>query len=234
MTQPLISCIIPVFNGERFLGEAIESILAQSYPKLEILVVDDGSTDQSRAVAEAFGQRVRCVSQENAGPSAAKNRGIVESTGEYVAFLDADDVWEPEKLKLQMGLFAQRPDLDIAVSLVQNFWDDEVRHEEARFRDHRISRPLPGFSAGTLLTPRTVFNRIGPFDPGLAHGEAVEWFARARAAGLTMEMIPRPLLRRRMHAGNRSRVMQGASRDEFVELVKALLDRRRSRGSGNE
>ena len=233
MKGPLISCVIPVFNGERFLREAIESILAQSYESVEIVVVDDGSTDGSREVAATFGARVRSISQENAGPAAAKNTGIEESTGAYLAFLDADDLWVPEKLELQMERFAARPELDISVGQVQNFWDEEVRHEAARFRDHRISRPLPGFSAGTLLAPRSVFDRLGPFDPGRAHGDAVEWFARARAAGLTVEMIPRPLLRRRMHAGNRSRVRQDESRDEFLDLVKTLLDRRRGREPGN-
>ncbi|NOZ95656.1 MAG: glycosyltransferase family 2 protein [Acidobacteria bacterium] len=235
MKGPLISCIIPVFNGEKYLGEAIESILAQSYRHVEIVVVDDGSTDRSREVAGSFGPPVRSLHQENAGPAAAKNTGIEGSRGDYLAFLDADDLWAPEKLEVQLGRFQARPDLHISVSFVRNFWEAELAGEEERFRDHRIARPLPGYSAGTLLAPRAVFDRIGLFDRNLKHADAVEWFARARSAGLTMEMLPQALLRRRLHPNNRSRMMQDGSREEFLDLVKkAIEDKRRGKESKAE
>ena len=102
MTPGLISCVIPVFNGERYLGEALESVLAQSYQPLEVIVVDDGSTDETAEVARRYGERVRYVWQPNAGETAARNLGLTAAHGEFIAFLDADDVWDSEKLERQI------------------------------------------------------------------------------------------------------------------------------------
>ena len=96
-----VSTIIPVFNGARYLGEAIESVMVQTHPALDVIVVDDGSTDGSAAVAQSFGDRVFTVRQQNLGQAAALNAGLALATGEYVAFLDADDLWEPEKAARQ-------------------------------------------------------------------------------------------------------------------------------------
>jgi len=103
---PRISVIIPVFNGERFLGEAIKSALSQTLPPYEILVIDDGSTDGSAQLAESFGPPVRVIRQENRGEAAARNRGIDAAQGDWIAFLDCDDVWKPEKLALQAALLS--------------------------------------------------------------------------------------------------------------------------------
>src|SRR5262245_20840904 len=103
MTESLISCIVPVFNGERYLGEAIESILKQSYRPIEIIIADDGSTDDTVTVAARYGTQIRYLRQSNAGPAAARNLGLSVAAGEFVAFLDADDIWHPEKLARQMA-----------------------------------------------------------------------------------------------------------------------------------
>jgi len=104
--KPLrISVVIPVFNGERFLGEAIRSALSQTLPPHEVLVIDDGSTDGSAGLAESFGPPVRVIRQENRGEAAARNHGIEAAEGDWIAFLDSDDVWKPEKLALQAQLF---------------------------------------------------------------------------------------------------------------------------------
>ncbi len=116
MNSPLISCIVPVFNGERYLREALDSIFAQTYRPLEILVADDGSTDRTPYIAAAFGNRLRYLRQDNQGPAAARNLGIRAATGEFIAFLDADDVWHPEKLERQMARFQVRPELDYCVT----------------------------------------------------------------------------------------------------------------------
>src|SRR5690349_1953676 len=126
MKLPLISCIIPVFNGERYLAEAIESILKQSYRPLEIIISDDGSADRTAAVANGFSDHVRYIWQPNAGQAAARNTGLASSHGEFVAFLDADDLWHREKLERQMGRFRARPELDYCLAHVQNFWIPEL------------------------------------------------------------------------------------------------------------
>lgn len=128
-----ISCIIPVFNGERYLAEAVESILAQTYPPCEVIIADDGSTDGTAEIATGYSARVRHVRQENLGAAAARNLGLHAAVGEFVAFLDADDLWHVEKLARQVARFRQRPELDFCISHLQNFWIPELATEKARF-----------------------------------------------------------------------------------------------------
>lgn len=227
MEQALITCIIPVYNGERYLREAIDSIFQQTYPSLELIVADDGSTDRTRAVIASYGDKIRCLSQPNSGPATARNLGVRAATGEYVAFLDADDVWHPEKLERQIARFDARPGLDCCVTHVQNFWVPESRDEEERFRDHRVSKPLPGYVTQTLLARRRLFQAVGLFDTTLDHGDSTDWFIRAEQYGAVMELMPDVLLYRRLHQTNRSRLLASNSRDEFLKIVKAHLDHQR-------
>jgi glycosyltransferase involved in cell wall biosynthesis len=227
MSDPLVSVIVPVYNGERFLREAIESILAQTYSPIEVIVVDDGSTDDTAEIARSFGDRVRCIRQANAGPAVARNNGLAAATGEFVAFLDADDTWTSEKLARQLACFDADPDLGICVTHVQNVWEREMAAEEARFRDHPRSRPIPGYVTQTLLARRDVFDRVGPFDVALGHGDATDWFMRAERAGIRRTLLPDVLVHRRLHRDNLSRRESAASREEFLKLVKASLDRKR-------
>ena len=108
MGKFLVSCIVPVYNGERYLREALDSILAQTYRPLEIIVADDGSADGTAGVVATFGDQVRYVRQHNQGPSSARNLGIRVPTGDFIAFLDADDLWHPEKLARQIARFQTR------------------------------------------------------------------------------------------------------------------------------
>ncbi len=227
MGPHLISCVVPVFNGERYLREALESILAQTYRPLEIIVADDGSTDGTPAIVASFGDQVRYARRSNAGPAAARNLGLGAAQGQFVAFLDADDLWHPEKCARQMARFCARPELDLCVSHLQNFWVPELREEEARFRDHRLSRPLPGYLTVTLLARRSMFERVGPFDATFRHVHDSEWFLRADEQGAVTELLPDVLAYRRLHLTNRTRRLGPASRDEYLGLVKAYLDRRR-------
>lgn len=227
MNGPAVSCVIPVFNGERFLADAIDSVLAQSGCDVEVIVVDDGSTDATADVVEAFGSRVRYVRQDNRGPSAALGAGIALATGDFFASLDADDLWVEGKLERQLGVFEARPELDLCVAHVQNFWEAEVAEEEARQSGHRRAKPIEGFTFGTLVARRAAVERVGPPDPDLLHGYAAEWFLRARTTGLTVDVLPDVLLRRRLHRGNRSRARAAQNRDAFLDLVKARMDERR-------
>lgn len=233
MTVPLVSCIIPVYNGADFLAEAVTSVLAQRHPALEVVVVDDGSTDDTPRVAASFGERVRYVRQDNAGPAVARNTGLAKTRGELVAFLDADDRWHETKLARQMAALEAQPELDYVVALVQNFWTDAAAAAREQARDHPRSKPIPGFVTGTLLARRAVFDRVGRFAPERSHTDATEWFLRARAAGAREAVVPEVLLYRRMHDRNRSLEMSAGSTDEFLRLLKTSLDQRRAvQGSG--
>ena len=227
MSAPLISCIVPVFNGERYLEETLDSIHQQTYRPVEVIVVDDGSTDGTAAVVAAYGERVIYLYQRNAGPAAARNLGLDRASGELVAFLDADDLWQPEKLARQMAEFEARPDLDLCITQVQNFWVSELKQEEESFRNHRVSKPLPGYAASALLARRSVFAVVGNFNASMEHGHTIDWFLRASDCGMTVKVLPQVLVYRRLHHKNRSRMSAPHSREEFLRLVKAHLDRRR-------
>lgn len=227
MEAPLVSCIVPVFNGERYLGEALNSILGQTYRPLEIIVADDGSTDGTAALAAGYREHVRYLAQATAGPAAARNLGLRAARGEFVAFLDQDDLWHPEKLARQTTWFQVRPDLDLSVTHVRLFWMPELIQEEARYRGHRRAQTLPGYATTTLLARRQLFETVGQFNTALWFGDATEWFLRAAEHGAGMELLPDVLTYHRMHTTNLSRRRAHASRDEYVQIVKASLDHRR-------
>jgi glycosyltransferase involved in cell wall biosynthesis len=227
VAAPLVSCIVPVLDGERYLRESLDSILGQTYAPLEAIVADDGSTDGTAALVAAYGDRVRYLFQPNAGPAAACNLGLGAARGEFVAFLAADDLWHPEKLARQMARFAARPELDLSLAHLSNFWMPEVAEEARRFEHERLARPVPGYTCVTLLARRALFERVGGFDPALQHGVDFEWFLRAGEHGAVMELLPDVLVFRRLHRDNRSRRLAADSRDTFVRLVKHSLDRRR-------
>ena len=200
-----------VFNGERYLTETLESILEQSYRPIEVLVVDDGSTDGTAEIIADYGDRVIGLAQRNAGHAAARNRGLERALGAFIAFLDADDLWHREKIERQMERFRSRPELEYCLSQVQNFWMPEVVQEQDWAQSQRYAQALPGYSTVTLLARRALFERIGTFDPELQHGDDTEWFLRVEDGGAIGEILPEVLVYRRLHEANRSRERAGAS-----------------------
>ena len=237
MTPSLISCIVPVFNGEIYLAEALGSILNQTYGPLEIIVADDGSTDGTAALASRHSARVRYVWQPNSGAAAARNLGLTAAKGEFVAFLDADDLWHPDKLTRQSNCFQDHPELDLCVTHLQNFWIPELENEKQRFQGHRLAEVLPGYLTSTLLARRAFFDRIGRFDPAFRLGDGTDWFLRAAECGAVMELLPDVLLYRRIHQANismepGSRNMTAPMRNAQLQAVKASLDRRRQQSDG--
>jgi glycosyltransferase involved in cell wall biosynthesis len=232
MNNPLISCIVPVYNGARFLREALDSIMAQTYRPVEIIVVDDGSTDDSAKIAQQYPAPIRLHSQANAGPAAARNRGVGLACGEFLAFLDADDLWHPEKLEGQMARLRQRPELAFCVTHIQNFWIPELRAEKDQFEGSRLAEPLPGYNAPTLLVRSTAFRLVGEFCESMPHTSEPDWFLRAAEVGALGELLPDILVRRRLHHANRSRLRSSSSRDEYLRFIKARLDRKRQEQHG--
>lgn len=232
MNGPLVSCIVPTYNGAAYLSEALDSILAQTVQPLDVIVADDGSTDATLEVAARYGERVRVVTQPNGGPAAARNLGVRAATAAFLAFLDQDDVWHPGKLELQLSRFAARPELDVSIAHVQRFWTSELEDQATSFRGRRVAKPLPGYITGTFLVRRRVFEVVGLFDVGVRYADSMEWFLRATDRGMISELLPDVLLRHRMHGRNLSQSEGDDSRDEFLRLIKASLDRKRALPQG--
>lgn len=228
MTPGTVSCVLPVFNGAAHLRDALDSVLAQRH-LLEIVAVDDGSTDASAEILARYAPRVRVVRQANAGPAAARNTGIREARGAFLAFLDQDDRWHPDKLARQMERFERRAHLDVVVSHVESFWDEDV----VRGADQPRAGAVPGYISGTMLARRDVFDRIGVFDPGIWYVDSLDWFARAAEASLAIELMPDVLLYHRVHGGNLSRRGE-QSRAECLRILKRALDRRRLSAAAQE
>lgn len=227
MTQEaLISCIVPVHHGERYLQEALDSILGQTYRPLEIIVADDGSTDGTPEVAASYGEQIRLLTQATAGPAATRNLGLSAAQGEFVAFLDADDLWHPEKLARQIARIQIRPELDLCVTHVRVFWTSDLIGEETCYQGHPRTQPVPGYTTTTLLARRILFETVGHFNTALWFADATDWFLRAAERGAVMELLSDVLVYHRMHQANLTRRLTSASRDEFLRVVKASLDRR--------
>lgn len=218
---------MPAYNAERWLGDALASVFAQTYAPIETIVVDDGSTDGTPDVIAGHGERVVGLRQANAGPATALNRAILASRGEFLAFLDADDLWPPRKLELQMTRLAAAPDLAACYGLVQNFWTDDVKIEAEALRGHRILDPIPGLVTGTLLARRSTFERLGLF-VDQRHAYALDWALRLKHARLPHEVLDEVLLLRRYHAANMSRDGGARSREQVLDLLKRNLDAGRS------
>ena len=223
---PLVSVVMPVYNGGRYLVEAVESVLAQSYRLLELILVDDGSTDGSADLACGFGTALRYEYQANAGQSAARNRGIQLARGPLLAFLDDDDYWSTGKLALQVAVLASDPSVDAVFGHVRQFVSPDLDREAAgRVRYH--AEVMPGYAPGTMLIRREAFDRVGLFDPQWRVGEFVHWYARAVEAGLRTVLLPDIVLHRRVHDDNQG-IKQRDQSVQYVRILKATLDRRRA------
>jgi glycosyltransferase involved in cell wall biosynthesis len=232
VSDGLVSCVIPVHNGARYLREALDSVEGQTYRAIEVIVVDDGSTDDSAAVAAGHPASARVHAQPNAGPAAARNRGVRAARGEYLAFLDADDLWHPEKVARQVARFRARPELGFSVTHVQNFWSPELAPAARALDGPRPAGPLPGYVAPALLVRAATFAAVGEFNEARPHTSEPDWFLRAAQRGVVGELLPDALVRRRLHDANRSRIRGAHSTEEYLRLVKATLDRKRRENPG--
>jgi glycosyltransferase involved in cell wall biosynthesis len=227
MTAVRISVIIPAFNAARTIEETIASVLAQERPPEEILLVDDGSTDDTGSRAARLSPLVRVLGQANLGPPAATNRGIREAAGTHLAFIDADDLWSPDKLARQAAAFADDPMLDAVFGHMHSFACPSATDDERR-QWHIPSEPQAGWMLGTLLVKRTAIDRVGILDERFRIGAAIEWLARMREQELRLRMLDAVMLHRRIHAGSLSQ--RSDTRDKgYLQLIRARLQERRGR-----
>jgi glycosyltransferase involved in cell wall biosynthesis len=225
VAAPLVSVIVPCFNAAPYLAETIQSILGQGHAPLETIVVDDGSTDGSGAIAQSFGEKVIYRRQANQGISSARNTGLEDCRGDVIAFLDADDLWTDRSLAVRLAALVGTPEAGCVYGGVEQFISLDVSEAE---RSHIVCPPKPrqGRIAGALIVTRNAFERIGYFDRNFRQGEMMDWVARAEEARVMTVSIDAVVLRRRIHTNNTVRQNREQQTD-YLQVLKALLDRRR-------
>jgi glycosyltransferase involved in cell wall biosynthesis len=223
-----VSVIIPVRDGAAYISSAIESVLGQTEPPAELLVIDDGSTDETaNIVSRFFSCGVRLVQQLPKGAAAARNCGTALARHELLAFLDADDVWTSSKLEQQCAEMRSDATLDMVFGHVRQFVSSDVE-PATRARLRCPEESVPGPHVGTMLIRRESFERVGPFGTEWSVGEFLDWYGRAQLIGLREKMIPKVLLERRLHSANQG-VLKRSDRGDYVRIVKKILDCRRKR-----
>lgn len=218
---PKISVIIAVYNGEKYIKEAIDSLLAQTYPSLEIIVIDDGSQDGTEKIVKGYGEALRYFFQPNQGQPVAMNLGLSLARGKYVTFLDADDIYTPTKLALQIEFLEKNPHLNHVFGHIEHFLSPDIPAEEK----HKWKCPQkiqPTFSAATGLFEKALFDEVGGFNPEQRIGNFIEWYIRAKKKGLTEAIIPEKVLMRRIHQNNMTSNTPGAAL-EYLKIIKASL-----------
>lgn len=212
-----VSVIIPAFNAERFLSATLDSAQKQSVPPAEIIVVDDGSTDATADIAKHF--QVRYIHKANEGISSARNTGLRAARGDYISFIDADDLWPADKLERQLAHVRANPDFGIVLGMIQTIDAEGNPLDEAFYIPH----------LGTALIKRSVIDKVGYFDTSLAQAEDSDWFFRAMETDICISVLENVLLFYRRHQNNITANPQ-LSRAYWMKAIHMSLQRRRNSG----
>ena len=229
MKLPLVSVVVPVFNGERFLAEALASICDQDYGEFEIIVVDDGSTDGSAEIARSF-DRVQYMRRKHQGIASAWNSGMETSNGEFVAFLAQDDLWTPNKLSVQVRYMVDHPSLRYTVARARCFLEPGCAVPSG-FRRELLQQDRVAWVVETMLARKSLFELMGGFDASLSTVEDVDWFLRARDANAPMAVIPEVLLYRRIHDENFSYRVVEENAQNLLRVMRRSIVRRRGQNT---
>jgi glycosyltransferase involved in cell wall biosynthesis len=230
-SKPLVEVVIPLFNQKQFVGQAIESILNQSYPNIEIIVVNDGSTDKPSSVLEKYENNIMVVDQENKGLSAARNTGIRHSSGEYLQFLDADDILHRDKIKLQLELSKNRHAMISYCEIAQ--YENDTRRTSLNYigeiRDmfphlYNLWHPYP-LPIHSLLMSREIFEQFGSFDEELKANEDRHFLSKIAASKTNFEYFPLIGGFRRLHKHNMNKDKLHVIRNtiEYYRKINAEL-----------
>jgi glycosyltransferase involved in cell wall biosynthesis len=227
---PFLTVIVPVYNAERHIAAAIQSILEEQYPSLEILVIDDGSTDRSAEILRGFPE-VTYYYQDNRGPASARNRGIRLAQGEFILFLDADDLFPKGKIRQQLSYFDQKPEIELTIGKSQVFFEEGANTSVIRFPDetHQVLNVL----LGSGLYRKTAFEKVGELDENLRFGEDFDWFNRVREQEVPLLVTNDITLHYRRHSTNMTREIELVKLNA-IQLLKRSLDRRRKEGEIRE
>lgn len=225
-----VSVVIPVYNAAPYIKECIESVLAQTHQPQQVLVINDGSTDQSTEMLLPYAQKglIQLQTRENRGVASTLNEAIDLAEGDLIAFLDADDVWLPHKLHQQVDCLQTNPSLDACFGYVRQFISPDLS-PAVQAGIHCPPEAQPGWLKQTMLIRRSAFQQTGLFSTKYHTGDFIDWFMRATEAGFAYTMLPVTVTLRRLHRSGLASQQQ--YQKEFVHILKAALDRRASHSS---
>ncbi len=220
-----ISVIVPLYNAENYIVDALNSILNQTLKPFEIIVINDGSTDKSLSKIELFGNKIKIIHQQNKGAGAARNEGIKIANGAYLAFLDADDLWIEDKLEKQFDFLKKYPETEMISGIVEQFISPELSIEDTN-KLNPLLKNMPGYLPGAIFIKKSDFLKVGYFNENLHLGEFIDWYSRAKDIGINHHVLPDTFLKRRIHNNN-----MGIYKKEYVKdyltVLRASLERKR-------
>jgi len=219
----MVSVIVAVYNGADYLNLALESVLKQSHRNIEIIIVDDGSTDNTAELARSYIDRpsVRYIYQANGGHGAALNTGVSNANGEFLSFIDHDDLWDIDKLHIQLNTFIDDPSLDVVFSYQKSFADNNAAERLSFVRD-----PVPGYTPATMLIRTSSFHKVGLFNTEIKKGYFFPWYDRLDLLGLKKLLIPDLLYHRRVHGQNISIGRDNKDYKDYFSALRAIRNQR--------
>jgi glycosyltransferase involved in cell wall biosynthesis len=224
-----VSVIVPVYNCERYMAEAIGSVIGQAYRPIEVIVVDDGSTDGTAALVKSLDVTIRYIYQRNRGPAAARNRGLAMARGDVIAFLDADDYWPTNKLEIQLKYLKENPGIEVVMGRIQCI--GMFTEAESKIRFEGPDNTIVSVNLGSGIFRKSVFDKVGVFDESLRYFEDHDWFLRAREEGISMAILKATTLYYRLHENNTSRTKR-ITEPNMIHVLKKSIDRRRKQNRG--
>ena len=224
--NPLVTIIIPVFNCEKYIGEAIQSVLIDDYRCKEIIVVNDGSTDNTSKIISTF-DNITIIAQPNQGVSKARNTAIQFASGEFVTYLDADDIWMPGRLANCVNFFDENPETDFVLGLQQMFLEEGAAKPPS-VKQEWLENYTEASNNGVIMVRKNCYQKIGLFDTSLKNGEDTEWLLRARDAGLISERAPFVFIKRRIHEKNLSVGQSTEYKKMLFKIIRESVQRKTS------
>ncbi len=227
-TPRSLSVVVPAYNAASYLEEALESILTQSHPPDEVLVVDDGSEDNTVSIAARFSAPVQVLQQAKKGPWAARNLAVERAAGSILAFADADDICEYMRFERQLNALSTADSSALVFGHMEEFLDRSRR--DLQSTPSATTRVVPGLCPGTMMLTRASFVRCGPFPTQYKAAGFLEWYMHAKEKGVNTIMLNEIVLRRRIHNANSGLFENDSAPSfEYIQVLKGALERSRSK-----
>lgn len=223
MRNPIVSIIITNYNYSNYIAQSIDSALSQSYSRTEVIVIDDGSTDNSREICMRYGETIRYYFQKNKGLPKALNVALEKAKGEMICFLDADDYLKPNMIQTLIEVMRKSSDSFISFGAFQSFYSEDLLKSERK--KYVLNHSRGGAKTKlTMLAKIEVFDKVGGFDENHNHSDFIEWFMRVEKRGIKYVMIDEVVSYRRIHGKNMTLANKESWREQVLKLARMKLN----------